>query len=119
MPSFSLSPAFVIVTPEYNHGTSGVLKNALDFVYAEWNDKAAGIVSYGGITGGARAAEHLRTMLGELQIAHVRQQVLLSTVTDFENYTVFAPAERHASSLSTLLDQVESWAGALKTVRAA
>lgn len=109
---------YVFVTPEYNRSIPAALKNAIDFVYAEWNDKAAGIVSYGGITGGARAAEHLRTIFGELQIAHVRQQVLLSTVTDFENYTVFTPAERHLDSLSTLLDQVETWAGALQPLRA-
>lgn len=109
---------YVFVTPEYNRSIPGALKNAIDFVYAEWNNKAAGIVSYGGITGGARAAEHLRTILGELQIAHVRQQVLLSTVTDFEEYTVFTPAERHLASLSTLLDQVEAWAGAFETMRA-
>src|SRR5688500_15284292 len=51
--------AFVFVTPEYNHGTSAALKNALDFLYAEWNNKAAGFVSYGG-AGGVRAVEQLR-----------------------------------------------------------
>ena len=68
---------FVIVTPEYNHSTSGVLKNAIDYLYAEWNNKAVGFVSYGGV-GGARAAEHLRLVAGELQMADVRQQVALS-----------------------------------------
>jgi NAD(P)H-dependent FMN reductase len=65
---------FIMVTPEYNHSTSGSLKNALDYLYAEWNNKAAGFVSYG-IAGGARAAEHLRLVCGELQMADVRQQV--------------------------------------------
>ena len=50
---------FVMVTPEYNHSTSGVLKNAIDYLYAEWNNKAVGFVSYGAV-GGARAAEHLQ-----------------------------------------------------------
>ena len=59
---------FVFVTPEYNHSTSGVLKNAIDFLYAEWNNKAMGVVSYG-VVGGARAAEHLRLIAGELQMA--------------------------------------------------
>ena len=72
---------FVMVTPEYNHSTSGVLKNALDFLYAEWNNKAAGFVSYG-LAGGARAAEHLRLICAELQMADVRQQVTLSLLTD-------------------------------------
>jgi NAD(P)H-dependent FMN reductase len=62
---------YVFVTPEYNHGTSGVLKNAIDFLYAEWNNKAMGVVSYGA-TSGVRAAEHLRLVAGELQMADVR-----------------------------------------------
>ena len=75
---------FVIVTPEYNHGPSGVLKNALDFLYAEWNNKAVGFVSYGN-AGGARAVEQLRMAAAELQMADVRQQVTLSVFTEFEN----------------------------------
>src|SRR5262249_15942489 len=78
---------YVFVTPEYNHSTAGVLKNAIDFVYPEWNDKAAGVVSYGS-SGGTRAAEHLRLILGELQVADVRQQVTFSLVNDFENFSV-------------------------------
>ena len=59
---------FVFVTPEYNHSTSGVLKNAIDYLYAEWNNKAAAFVCYGSL-GGARAIEHLRAICAELQIA--------------------------------------------------
>src|SRR5437867_2427452 len=83
---------FVFVTPEYNHSISGALKNAIDFLYAEWNNKAAGFVSYGG-AGGARAVEQLRLVLAEVQIATVRNQVLLSMFTDFDNYSVFKPAD--------------------------
>jgi len=108
---------FVFVTPEYNHSTSGSLKNAIDFVYNEWNDKAAGIVSYGVSANGMRAAEHLRLILGELQIADVRQQVGFSLITDFENFSTFAPAPQHAGKISTLLDQVVSWSTALRVVR--
>ncbi len=108
---------FVFVTPEYNHSTSGSLKNAIDFIYAEWNDKAAGVVSYG-VAMGLRAAEHLRLIMGELQIADVRQQVGFSLMTDFENFSTFAPAPQHSSGISTLLDQVVSWSGALQGVRA-
>ncbi|WP_191304823.1 NADPH-dependent FMN reductase [Lentzea cavernae] len=107
---------FVFVTPEYNHSTSGVLKNAIDFLYAEWNNKAAGFVSYGSL-GGARAIEHLRAIASELQIAHVRQQLSFSLQTDFENFSVFKPSERHDGAATALFDQLESWAGALKTVR--
>ena len=103
---------FVIVTPEYNHSTSGVLKNAIDYLYAEWNNKAVGFVSYGAV-GGARAAEQLRLISGELQMADVRQQVALSLLTDFENYSVFKPSAYHVAALNTLLDQVVAWSSAL------
>ncbi len=108
---------YVFVTPEYNHSTSGALKNAIDFVYGEWNNKAAGIVSYGS-AGGARAAEHLRLIFGELQIADVRQQVMFSLATEFENWSVMkTPSEYQANALSTQLDQLVSWSTALRAVR--
>jgi NAD(P)H-dependent FMN reductase len=109
---------FIIVTPEYNHSTSGALKNALDYLYAEWNNKAAGFVSYG-FAGGARAAEHLRLICAELQMADVRQQVTLSLLTDFENYTTFKPGDHWAPHLTKLLDQVAAWSTALAPLRAA
>ena len=83
--------AFIFVTPEYNHSISGALKNAIDFLYREWNNKAAAFVSYGS-AGGVRAVEHLRLILAELQVAGVRSQVFLSLFTDFENMSVFKPA---------------------------
>lgn len=107
---------FVFVTPEYNHSTSGVLKNAIDYLYQEWNNKAAGFVSYGGV-GGARAAEHLRLVAGELQLADVRQQVALSMLTEFENFSVFKPGDYNVAALSTLLDQVVAWSEALAPLR--
>ena len=106
---------FVFVTPEYNHSTSGALKNALDFIYREWNNKAAGIVSYGA-SGGMRAAEHLRLILGELQVADVRAQLALSLVHDFEAYSKLVPTAEHATRLSAELDQLVSWAGAFQGV---
>jgi NAD(P)H-dependent FMN reductase len=107
---------FIIVTPEYNHSIPGVLKNALDFVYAEWNNKALGIVSYGG-GGGLRAGEHLRQIAGELQLADVRQQVALALPSDFENFTVFRPTDYSLASLHTLLDQLLAWSAALAPLR--
>jgi NAD(P)H-dependent FMN reductase len=107
---------FVFVTPEYNHGTSGALKNAIDFLYKEWNNKAAGFVGYGS-AGGVRAVEHLRLVMGELQVADVRSQVMLSLYTDFENFTVFKPAAMHEKSVGDMLDQLVSWSGALQAVR--
>jgi NAD(P)H-dependent FMN reductase len=109
---------FIMVTPEYNHSTSGVLKNALDYLYAEWNNKAAGFVSYG-FAGGARAAEHLRLVCGELQIADVRHQVTLSLLSEFENYTVLKPSDHNTAALDILVDQVVAWSTALAPLRTA
>ncbi|MGW4079035.1 NADPH-dependent FMN reductase [Streptomyces asiaticus] len=109
---------YVFITPEYNHSTSGALKNAIDFLYAEWNNKAAGFVGYGS-AGGTRAVEHLRLVMAELQVADVRAQVALSLFTDFENFSTFTPAEHQTEAVNTLLDQVVSWSTALATVRAA
>jgi NAD(P)H-dependent FMN reductase len=107
---------FVFVTPEYNHSIPAALKNALDFVYAEWNNKAAGIVSYGAASG-IRAAEHLRLILAELQIATVRAQLTLNSYTDFENFYDFKPTAQHVDVLNTMFDQVVSWGTALRSVR--
>jgi NAD(P)H-dependent FMN reductase len=108
--------AFVFVTPEYNHGTSGALKNAIDFLFAEWNNKAAGFVGYGS-AGGVRAVEHLRLVMAEVQVATVRNQVALSLFTDFENFTTFKPDPRHEKSVNAMLDQVLAWGGALQPLR--
>lgn len=108
---------FVFVTPEYNHSMPGVLKNAIDYLQAEWHNKAAALVGYGG-AGGARAVEHLRAVLSEVQIAHVRQALAFSFFTDFENFSTFKPADLHLSYLAVMLDQLESWARALRAERA-
>ena len=108
---------FVIVTPEYNHSTSGVLKNAMDLVYAEWNNKAVGFVGYGS-SGGVRAVEHLRLIAAELQMADVRAQVAMNIFTDWQDHREFTPADFHTDSLEAMFDQVEAWAGALRPLRA-
>lgn len=107
---------FVFIVQEYNHSISGALKNALDYAREAWNNKAAGIVSYGSV-GGARAAEHLRGILGELSIADVRVHPALSLFTDFENGSVFKPQDLHLTNVNGMLDQVVAWSGALKTLR--
>ena len=107
---------FVFIVQEYNHSITGALKNALDLAREAWNNKAAGIVSYGS-TGGARAAEHLRGIMGELMIADVRTHPTLSLFTDFENGSEFKPQDLHLDNVNLMLDQVVSWSGALKTVR--
>ncbi|MGB7449740.1 MAG: NAD(P)H-dependent oxidoreductase [Ornithinimicrobium sp.] len=107
---------FVFVTPEYNRGIPGQLKNALDFLYAEWNDKAAGIVAYGS-SGGLRAVEQLKSILGELQVATVRAQVSLSIFDDMRDFSVMTPRDFQAGNVQTMLQQTERWAGALKGLR--
>jgi NAD(P)H-dependent FMN reductase len=107
---------FVFVTPEYNHGTSGALKNAIDFLYKEWNNKAAGFVGYGS-AGGTRAVESLRLVMGELMVADVRAQVMLSLFTDFENFATFKPAAHQVKSVDAMLEQVVAWSGALAPLR--
>jgi NAD(P)H-dependent FMN reductase len=109
--------AFVFVTPEYNHGTSGALKNAIDFLFKEWNNKSAGFVGYGS-AGGVRAVESLRLVMGEIMIADVRAQVALSLFADFENYTTFKPSPHHDKSVHAMLDQVIAWGTVLKQLRA-
>lgn len=107
---------FVFIVQEYNHSITGALKNAIDLVREPWFNKAAGIVSYGS-TGGARAAEHLRGILGELLVADVRTHPTLSLFTDFENFTEFKPQELHLDNVNQMLDQLIAWSGALTTIR--
>jgi NAD(P)H-dependent FMN reductase len=108
--------AFVFVTPEYNHSTSGALKNAIDFLFREWNDKAAGFVGYGGV-GGARAVEHLRLVMGEIKVADVRAQVALSMYTDFENFSTLKPGPQQGAAVNAMLDDLVAWGQALRTLR--
>ncbi|MFY0664874.1 MAG: NAD(P)H-dependent oxidoreductase [Natronospirillum sp.] len=107
---------YIFVTAEYNHSITGALKNALDYLNQEFNNKAAGFVGYGS-AGGVRAVEHLRQIASELQLAHVRNQVQLSLFTDFENFSVFKPAADHVDSLNAMLDQLVPWTTAMKTLR--
>ena len=108
---------YVFVVSEYNHSITGALKNALDYLKPELENKAAGFVSYGSV-GGARAVEHLRGILSELQVAHVRNSVLMSLFTDFENFTVLAPTEPATAAVGPMLDQLVVWTKAMEAVRA-
>lgn len=107
---------FVFVTPEYNHSIPAVLKNALDYVYGEWNNKAAAFVGYGS-AGGTRAVEHLRGIASELQLAHVRQTLGFSLFTDFQSFSTFVPGPQHEAAAATMFDQLEAWATAMRAVR--
>ncbi|WP_426245812.1 NADPH-dependent FMN reductase [Nocardioides sp. LHG3406-4] len=109
---------YVMVTPEYNHSTSGVLKNAIDYLFKEWNNKAVGFVAYGSV-GGARAIEHLRLVAGELKMADVRTGVALNLFYDFENFTTLRPGEHQELALNTLFDELVAWSTALAPLRLA
>ncbi|WP_405633671.1 NAD(P)H-dependent oxidoreductase [Streptomyces sp. NBC_00016] len=110
---------FVFVTPEYNWSIPAVLKNAIDFIYTEWNNKAAGFIGYGSNVGGARAVEHLRQIAGAVQLATVHTQVNLSLWTDCENFTTFTPAEGHDAVLQRMLTEVIALTNALAPLRQA
>ena len=111
---------FIIVTPEYNRSTSGVLKNAIDFLYHEWNNKAVGFVSYGAAASGLRAVEHLRVIAAELQMADVRSAVGISLHTDFEGFTTMKDdLPHHVTALDDMLGQLVAWSTAMRTVRVA
>jgi NAD(P)H-dependent FMN reductase len=116
---------FVFITPEYNHSVPAALKNAIDYLHAEWSDKAAGFVSYG-VHGGVRAVEHLRLTMAELKVVDVRSQVVLPLFTDFEftdpndpmSPAVVAPSPQQEPTLLEMLDEIIAWSGALKPLRA-
>jgi NAD(P)H-dependent FMN reductase len=108
---------YVFVTPEYNRSIPAALKNAIDYLYGEWNNKAAGFVSYGSNVGGARAVEHLRLIAAGLQLAGVRTQVSLSLATDFAAFTTFTPGDRHNTMLRQLFTEVTAWTDALAPLR--
>ncbi|MFP4287562.1 MAG: NADPH-dependent FMN reductase [Candidatus Izemoplasmataceae bacterium] len=113
--ALSTYDGFIFVVAEYNHSITGALKNALDSARDPWINKAAGIVSYGS-AGGARASEHLRGILNELQVADVRTHILLSLFTDFKD-GVFKPSDAHDANLVVLFEQVNAWSKALKSLR--
>lgn len=110
--------AFVIVTPEYNHGPNAAVKNALDVIFAEWNNKSVGFVSYGSV-GGARAVEQLRQVAGELMMADVRAAVHIPGNITFGGPDAWKPTEDQSlmRAAQTMLSQVVSWGTALKTLR--
>lgn len=110
---------FVVIAPEYNHGYPAVLKNALDFVYQEWNNKPIAFISYGSAMG-ARSVEQLRQVAVELQMAPIRNaihmpyDVVMAIGKGTAPETVFKPYEERAAGL---IKQLSWWAAALKTAR--
>jgi NAD(P)H-dependent FMN reductase len=114
------SDGFIFVTPEYNYGPSAVLKNALDWVYPEWNRKAAAFVSYGSAMG-ARGVQQLRLTAIELQLAPVRSSVYIPVATlwaHFQGGDVDAGLTELEGAAKTMIDDLLWWTAALKAARA-
>jgi NAD(P)H-dependent FMN reductase len=108
---------FIIVTPEYNHGYPSGLKNAIDYVYHEWNNKPVAFVSYGGISGGTRAVQQLRQVVVELQMAPIRQGVHMPAYwSNLDEKGQMKPS-LYQSQLDAMVPQLVWWANALKTAR--
>lgn len=109
---------FVFVVPEYNHSFPASLKNAIDFLYAEWNNKAAGFVGYGP-AGGIRAVEQLRLVLAEVKVAGVRDQVVINKHEYGELFYqgVWNPTAETDAAFNLMLDETVAWAKALTSIR--
>ncbi len=113
------SDGFVWISPEYNHGYPAVMKNALDLIYKEWNNKPVAIVSYGGAAGGIRCAEQLRLVAIELQMAPIREQVFIPEVwAAFDESGRLNEEQKQASQLEKVFEQLLWWTNALKKSRA-
>jgi NAD(P)H-dependent FMN reductase len=111
---------YVIITPEYNHGYPGVLKNAIDHLFREWNHKPVSFVGYGGPGGGLRAVEQLRQVVVELEMVPLRQQVSIPAVyAAFDQSGALANPDAYNAQAMTVLDELSRWAGALRQVRSA
>jgi NAD(P)H-dependent FMN reductase len=119
--AIAASDAFVIVTPEYNHGYPGVLKNALDYVYRQWNRKPVGFVSYG-VASGVRVVEQLRMVAVELQMTPVNQAVHLPLSALMAHHTggdTAAELARENRGATWLIDDLAWWGRVLKAARQA
>lgn len=108
---------FIIVTPEYNHGYSAVLKNALDYVYKGWNSKPVGFVSYGGSAGGTRAVQQLRQVVIELQMVPIRNGIHFYMYWSMLDEKGELKAESFTESAEGFLNQLILWAKNLKKIR--
>ncbi len=116
--SVNSADAYVFVTPEYNFGPPPPLVNALNYVYKEWNYKPAGIVSYGGVSGGVRSALVEKITLTTLKMMPMVESVSVQNIaTRIDANNKFLPDEHHLHGAESLLNELYKWAQALKTMR--
>src|SRR5579863_6031254 len=112
--------AFVVVTPEYNHGYPAPLKSLIDSVGPEWHAKPVAFVSYGGVSGGLRAVEQLRQVFAELHMVTMRDSVSFAGAWEqFDEAGKLRHPERHRRSMTAMLDRLQWWAIALRSARQA
>jgi NAD(P)H-dependent FMN reductase len=112
------SDAFIFVTPEYNYGFNAALKNAIDFLHAEWQNKAAGIVSYGGVAAGTRATQMLKQVLTALKIMPVPEAVNIPFVAQhLDEDRRFKSTELIDASATAMLDELLKWTESLESLR--
>ena len=110
--------AFIMVTPEYNHSYSPVLKNAIDYLFQEWNYKPVSFVSYGSLAGGSRAVEHLRAVAAELKMYDLREQIMLPNYWEnLDQEGKFQFSDRHKDNLKEIIKNLTFWAGEMKAAR--
>jgi NAD(P)H-dependent FMN reductase len=118
--SVAAADAYAFVMPEYNYFPPSSLVNALDYLVAEWTYKPAGLVSYGGVSGGLRAAQAVKLLLTTLKIMPIPESVAIPNFTQFmSDNATFRPNELVEKSGTTMLDEMVRWSGALKPLRAA
>lgn len=111
--------AYVIVTPEYNHGYPASLKNALDYLFVEWGNKPVGFVSYGGISGGTRSIQQLKQVITALQMVPVVEAVNIPFFAQYlDDEGVFQGTEAQEKGAAGMLDALAKWAENLKAFRA-
>lgn len=108
---------YIMIVPEYNHGYPAVLKNAIDYVYKEWNNKPIAFVSYGGVAGGTRSVQQLRQVVIELQMVPIRNGVHIPMFWTLLDDKGELHMENHADGIKALIDQLLSWAKSLKAMR--
>ncbi|HET6952891.1 MAG TPA: NAD(P)H-dependent oxidoreductase [Acidimicrobiales bacterium] len=111
--------AFVVVTPEYNHGYPAPLKQAIDIPYTEWRRKPVAFVSYGGVAAGQRAVEQLRPVFAELHAATVRETVALAMAHGLFDEAGRPRTPEASAAVATMLDDLAWWGTALRAARTA
>ncbi|HEX4662108.1 MAG TPA: NAD(P)H-dependent oxidoreductase [Candidatus Saccharimonadales bacterium] len=109
---------FIFVTAEYNHTIPAALKNAIDFLWLEWNYKPAAFVSYGAEAGGARAVEHLRNVSGQLKLYDLRSHILIPNYwTQMDEAGTFTATEAQIKAAHELVEETAFWAETMKQAR--